>query len=230
MIIGTHGVASYPRFEVAARDARRSMTVNARMLLCLLPDFDQVSITVVGDAGEISTLAQEGDLVADLDQLQYGLGEGPGIDSARNAHPVVAADIQRDDRWQRYVPAASELGLRSQVATPLRWHDDKPLGVLNIYSTTHAQVAFAAPVVAEVMAAQVVSALAALREIEHLHSELADRAVLGQAIGLAMAWLQDDADRALNYLRSLAMQQQRTLNEVAEELVRTRRLPPVRPE
>lgn len=206
------------------------MTVNARMLLCLLPDFDQVSITLVDPVGEISTLAQDGDLVTDLDQLQYSLGEGPCIDSARSAQPVVAADIQRDYRWQRYVPAASELGLRSQVATPLRWHDDKPLGVLNLYSTTHSHVAFSAPVVAEVMAAQIVSALAALREIEHLHSELADRAVLGQAIGLVMAWLQDDSDRAMNYLRSLAMQQQRTLTEVAEELVRTRQLPPVRPE
>ena len=230
MIIGTHGVASYPRFELAARDARRSMTVNARMLLCLLPDFDQVSITLVDPAGEISTLAQAGDLVTDLDQLQYGLGEGPCIDSARGAHPVVAADIQRDTRWQRYIPAASELGLRSQVATPLRWEDDKPLGVLNMYSTTHSQVAFSAPVVAEVMAAQIVSALAALREIEHLHSELADRAVLGQAIGIVMAWLHDDADRAMNYLRSIAMQQQRTVTQVAEELVRTRQLPPVRPE
>ena len=223
-------MASFPGFEVAARDAQRSMAVNARMLLCLLPEFDQVSITVVDDAGETSTLAQAGDLVTDLDQLQYGLGEGPCIDSARGAHPVVAADIQRDNRWQRYVPAASELGLRSQLATPLRWHDDKPLGVLNIYSTTHAQIAFSAPVVADVMAAQVVSALAALREIEHLHSELAERAVHGQAIGLVMARLQGDADRAADYLRSVAMQQQRTLTEVAEELVRTRRLPPVRPE
>ncbi len=206
------------------------MTVNARMLLCLLPDFDQVSITVVDDNGDISTLAQAGDLVTDLDQLQYGLGEGPCIDSVRDANPVVAARIQRDDRWGRYVPAAAELGLRSQVATPLLWRDDKPLGVLNMYSTTHADVAFSAPVVAEVMAAQIVSALAGLREIEHLHRELADRAVLGQAIGLVMAWLQRDADHALDYVRSVATQQKRTLAEVADELVRTRQLPSVRPE
>lgn len=206
------------------------MTVNARMLLCLLPEFDQVSITVVDDAGGISTLARAGDLVTDLDQLQYGLGEGPCIDSARNAYPVVAANIQQDDRWQRYVPAATELGLRSQVATPLTWKDNRSLGVLNMYSTTHAQVGFSAPVVAEVMAAQIVSALAGVREIEHLHRELADRAVLGQAIGLVMAWLEDDADRASDYLRTVAVQQRRTLTEVAEELVRTRRRPSVRPE
>ena len=207
------------------------MTVNARMLLCLLPDFDQVSITVVDDdTGDISTLAQAGDLVTDLDQLQYGLGEGPCIDSVRDANPVVAARIQRDERWERYVPAASDLGLRSQVATPLLWHDDKPLGVLNMYSTTHADVGFSAPVVAEVMAAQIVSALAGLREVEHLHRELADRAVLGQAIGLVMAWLQVDADHASDYLRIVAKQQARPLAEVAHELVRTRRLPSVRPE
>ena len=223
-------IASYPRFELDPGDAQRSLTVNARMLLCLLPDFDQVSITVVDDAGGVSTLAQAGDLVTDLDQLQYGLGEGPSIDSLRAAYPVVAAHIQRDDRWRRYVPAASELGLRSQVATPLRWQDDKPLGALNMYSTTHARVGFSAPVVAEVMAAQIVSALVGLRELEHLHRALADRTVVGQAIGLVMAWLRVDADHASDYLGDVANRQNRELAELAEEMVRTRELPSVRPE
>lgn len=230
MSIDTQETASYPRFELEPRDAQRSLTVNARMLMCLLPDFDQVSITVVDDTGDISTLAQAGDLVTDLDQLQYGLGEGPSIDSLRNAYPVVAAHIQRDDRWRRYVPAASDLGLRSQVATPLRWRDDKPLGALNMYSTTHAQVGFSAPVVAEVMAAQIVNALAGLREIEHLHRALVNRTVIGQAIGLVMAWLQVDADHAFDYLRRVSMQRNRKLAEIAEVVVHTRELPSVRPE
>lgn len=228
MSLRQQGDPSQARFDRDAGDTQLSLTVLAKMLMCLLPEFDQVSVAVLDGTGGVSTWASAGDLVTELDRLQNGLDEGPGIDSLTRARTVVTADIGRDSRWPRYVAAAVELGLRSQVATPLRWRDGKVRGVLNAYSTTHSRVGFSAPVVAEVVATQVASALASFSEIESLDRALADRTVLAQASGLVMAWLPSDADHAFDYLRRVAVEQGRTPVQVAEELVRTRELPSVR--
>lgn len=141
--------------------------------MCLQPEFDQVSITVVDPAGGVSMWAQDGELAIALDRLQHDLGEGPCLDSMRSAECLVVPQIRHDDRWPRYGRAAADLGVKSQVSAPLRWHDEAPLGALNMYSTTDDHVGLTAPLVAQVLAAQVASALAGLREIETLHEELA---------------------------------------------------------
>lgn len=228
MGVQTQGVAPPARFDLDASDTKRSLTVSAKMLMCLLPEFDQVSVTVVDDVGGMTSWARAGDLVDDLDQLQYTLGEGPCFDTLRAARPVLASRIHRDDRWRHYVPAATRLGLRAQVATPVRWRDDTLLGALNMYSTTHAQIAFSAPLVAEVVAAQVASALAGFREITLLDRALAERTVIGQATGLVMGRLGMDADHAFEYLRHLSGKEDKGLVQVAEELVRTREFPSAR--
>src|SRR4051812_40845021 len=51
-------------------------------------------------------------------------------------HVVVAPRIHHDPRWPRDVPAAVELGLRSQLAVKLYLDDQGTLGGLNLYSTT----------------------------------------------------------------------------------------------
>lgn len=223
----THGAQL--SFDRDAGDTRRSLAVNAKILLCLLPEFDQVSITVLDDTGDVETWASDGDLVTDLDRLQRQLGEGPAIETLSRARTVVAPDIRRDDRWPRYVRAATQLGLRSQIAIPLRRRDDWLRGTLNTYSTTHAHIELSAPLVAQVVASQIVSVLASLREIERLDQALAERTVIGQACGLVMAGLLLDADHAFECLRSVAAHQDQTLVHVAEEVVRTRVLPSVRP-
>lgn len=51
------------------------------------------------------TRAVTGDLVWQLDRLQYALGEGPCVDTLRDAHVVVAARIRDDDRWPEPRPS-----------------------------------------------------------------------------------------------------------------------------
>ena len=59
------------------------------------------------------------------------------------------------------------------MSAPLRWRDEAPVGALNMYSTTDGHVSLTAPLVAQVLAAQVAGVLAGLHEIESLHEELA---------------------------------------------------------
>lgn len=230
MSVHTHEVASRSHSDLHLRDARRTLTVNAKLAMCLQPEFDQVSISVLGPTGDLSTWALDGELASTLDQLQYDLGEGPCHDSIRRADCLVVSHIRRDDRWRSYVPAAAALGLRSQISAPLRWRDDQPLGALNMYSTTHAELGITAPLVAEVLAAQIASALAGFREIHNLHSALEASTTVGLATGLVMARLEMDSDHASAYLRRVSMLRGQKLAEVADDLVRTRELPSLPPD
>lgn len=46
-----------------------------------LPGFDQIGISVMDRKGNVATRAATGDLVWTLDNLQYGLREGPCVDT-----------------------------------------------------------------------------------------------------------------------------------------------------
>ena len=56
-----------------------------RCTLDTVPGFDHVGISVTHGNGEIETLAGTGELVWELDSLQYALREGPCYESIRDA-------------------------------------------------------------------------------------------------------------------------------------------------
>ena len=55
-----------------------------------VPGFDHVGISLVHRDGTIETRSGTGQLVNDLDELQYGLGEGPCYESITDDRDVVA--------------------------------------------------------------------------------------------------------------------------------------------
>lgn len=201
------GVVPGPRADVEVSSSPVSLAGSARLVRCLLPDFDQVSVIVVDDAGTVSTLARAGDLVAELDQLQATLGEGPSIDCVRDDRPVLASHIRHAGHWRRYSAAAVALGVRSQVAAPLPQRQGRPVGALTMYSTTHTEIDITAPVVAGVVATQVGDALRDSRDIADLHGSLSGSAIIAQATWLVMALLGTDADGALAHLHRISAHQ-----------------------
>ena len=59
---------------------------------------------------------------AELDDLQFTLGEGPGVDAAASGELVLEPDLQAVpmQRWPVFTPAALELGVRAVFAVPLQ--------------------------------------------------------------------------------------------------------------
>ncbi|MWA07891.1 ANTAR domain-containing protein [Streptomyces sp. BA2] len=59
---------------------------------------------------------------ARLDDLQFTLGEGPGVDSAENGALYLVGDLQQDPgmRWPVFASEASAQGVRAVFAFPLR--------------------------------------------------------------------------------------------------------------
>jgi hypothetical protein len=59
---------------------------------------------------------------ARLDDLQFTLGQGPGVDAAASGELVLEADLEAlpPQRWPAFTPAALELGVRAVFAVPLQ--------------------------------------------------------------------------------------------------------------
>lgn len=184
-----------------------------------IPGFDQIGISTMHKDGKVQTMAATGDLVHELDTIQYTLGEGPCVDTLRDADVVVAPDIRRDRRWPRYVPAAVKLGLRSQLAVRLYLDDMGVLGGLNMYSTTLDVIDPIAESTAELFAAHAAIALGHARERETLNEALRSRKLIGQALGILMERYDMTEDRAFAFLVRVSSHSNVKLRDVAQQLV-----------
>jgi GAF domain-containing protein len=184
-----------------------------------IPGFDQVGISTLHKNGEVRTRAATGDLVYNLDEIQYTLMEGPCVDTLREAEVVTAPRIRDDQRWPRYVPAAVELGLRSQLGVKLYVDDEGTLGGLNLYSTTSEEIDPDAEGTAELFAAHAAIALSNMKERATLNEALATRTVIGQGIGILMERYTMSEDRAFAFLVRASSRSNIKLRDVAQGLV-----------
>ena len=184
-----------------------------------VPGFDHVGISTVERHGVVETRAATGDLVERLDMIQYGLGEGPCVDTLRGEDAVVAPHIAHDDRWPRYVPLAVEQGLRSQLAVRLYLDPEGTVGGLNLYSTTSEEVDDDAVGIAELFATHAAIAVGHATEWETLNEAMRTRKVIGQAIGIIMERFGVDEDRAFAYLIRTSSASNIKLRDVAQQLV-----------
>src|SRR4051812_48167188 len=127
-----------------ATDLQQALQYIVETVRTSLPGFDEVGISTVHH-GHVETRAATGQLVWDLDKLQYGLAEGPCVDAIFEAPMVEAPYTRHDQRWPNYVPRAVELGLMSQLAVKLYTDEDGTIGGLNIYSTSSETIDVQAP-------------------------------------------------------------------------------------
>ena len=169
-----------------------------------LPGFDQVGVSTIDRRGNIETRAQTGNLVKQLDDLQYSLGEGPCMDTLRDAQVVEAPEIRHDQRWPRYVPAAVELGLLSQLAVKLYLDDEGTLGGLNMYSTQSKDIDPEAITAADLFATHAALALGKVRALSSLNQALGSRETIGKALGVIMAKYNLDEQGAFGFLARLS--------------------------
>ncbi|HET6915129.1 MAG TPA: GAF and ANTAR domain-containing protein [Acidimicrobiales bacterium] len=186
-----------------------------------VPGFDQVGISTFDRHGNIATNASTGELVETLDSIQYTLGQGPCVDTLREAdvQVVTAPHIRHDQRWPRYVRAAVDAGLRSQLAVKLYLDDEGTLGSLNFYSTTADDIEPDADHIADLFAAHAAIALEHARERDTLNQALQSRKVIGQALGIVMERYEMNEDRAFQFLVRASSTSNTKLRDIAQELV-----------
>ena len=87
------------------------------------------------DGSALEPLLASAPAAAELDELQFTLGEGPSVDSITSGAPALEADLAAPGagrRWPAFAPAGAERGARAAFAFPVGVGAAK-VGVLSVY-------------------------------------------------------------------------------------------------
>jgi hypothetical protein len=104
-------------------------------LVCVasLPSVDGASLTLRADSSAQELLAASDAWTAELEEIQYTLGEGPGVDAFTSGRPVMISDlIAEESRWPAFAHAATSSGTGAAFAFPLQLGGIR-LGVLGLF-------------------------------------------------------------------------------------------------
>ena len=172
------------------------------------------------------TVASSDDLARAMDEVQYGQGTGPCLESLETGQIVSVPDLTAETRWDGYTAHALAHGVASSLSLPLT-ADGTSIGALNLYSGA-ARTFEAAAVLAQVtaLAAQGSAVLTVvLRQArqaqltDQLRESLTSRAVIDQAIGIIMAQQRCRASEAFGYLRTASQNRNRKLRDIAADVI-----------
>jgi len=164
------------------------------------------------------------------DELQYALGEGPCLDAIWHYDTVISANLAEEERWTTWAPrVAAELNIRSMLALRL-FTSTELVGGLNLYSKDVDAFDEDEAYTGTYLAAQIAVAVAEEQQTDSLRIGALNRTIIGQAQGILMERYKIDADQAFNVMRRVSQDNNIKLMRVADELVRTRRTPGIRPE
>jgi hypothetical protein len=162
-----------------------------------------------------------------IEQLQYELGEGPCVDAYRQDRPVSEPDLADAavPRWLAFTGPAVDAGARAVFGFPLQVGSVR-LGALNLYCDTPGPLTDEQHTDALLMAGIIASSLIVLQSGAppgHVASELEANAdfqyVVHQASGMVAAQLEITVGQALIRLRAYAFGNDRTLTDVARDVV-----------
>lgn len=175
--------------------------------------------------GRPLTVASTDALAAQVDEVQYGLDQGPCLHAMRTGTLVSIPDLASDQRWAAYAATALQHGIRSSLSLPLSGGSDT-VGAFNPYSLVTGSFGQAATRRAERFAQNASGALSiAIRLADHLaltdqlRASLATRAVIDQAIGVLMGQRRITAADAFAILRTTSQNRNIKLRAFAAQIV-----------
>jgi len=162
------------------------------------------------------------------DRLQSDLGEGPAHDAHRSGWPVLVEDLETDRTWPAFGPAAGAIGLRSMFAFPMR-RGSVRIGALSLSRRAASGLSEDQHADALVFARLALDLVLALQS-ENAPDELDERFIdstanttgIHQATGVVAVQLGVSVAAALSVLRAHAYAQERSLRDVADDVVARR--------
>jgi GAF domain-containing protein len=189
-----------------------------------IPGADGAGLTLL-EEDRSDTVVATASFVTEIDDVQYGMGQGPCISAAREARTVMSGSLGADSRWPRFGGTIARLGVHSVVSLPLITPDGV-VGAMNVYA--HAKNAFdyrsvelgeifAVPAAIAVQNAQVLARTQRL--VTQLRSALEVRGVIDRAIGIMMSRSGGTEQEALERLRALSQQEHHKLAVIARQIV-----------
>jgi GAF domain-containing protein len=162
---------------------------------------------------------------AQIEELQFTLGEGPCIDAYRRDEPVSEPDLSGSLRWVGFGPAAVEAGAAAVFGFPVRTGSAR-LGALNLYNDRPGPLSedqYRDALVLADVAAQIILAMQAGMPRGELAAELERGSdlhyVVHQAAGMVSIQLDVSVTHALIRLRAHAYGNERSVLDVSADVV-----------
>jgi hypothetical protein len=221
--------ARVDEFLGRARNAARSSHLGARLCdaSAALVGGGSAAIMLMGVSAQAASFGFSDGLAAELEELQFTLGEGPGFDAYASGTPSLAPQLgdPASHRWPAFAPVATRLGVGAAFGFPLRLGAIR-LGALDVYRAHPGELSaeqardavIAATVITEaVLALHAGSLPDQLPQAIELGQLL--RAEIHQAAGMVSEQLGIPVTDALIRLRAHAYAEDRPINKVAHEVV-----------
>lgn len=219
-----HALNSLAHLPTGQVDLKTSLTSVARLAVEAIPGADGAGLTLI-ERGHSDTIVATATFVAEIDAIQYGLGQGPCISAAATGGTVMSGSLGGDDRWTKFGAQVARLGVHSVLSLPLVTPGGV-VGAMNVYAhpkhafDDHASrlgELFAAPAAIAVQNAQV---LAQTRRLAaQLQDALINRATVDRAVGIFMSRSGVSEGEALERLRTLSQHEHQKLPVVAQQVV-----------
>jgi hypothetical protein len=183
-------------------------------------------IAVIGDGQHRGAVAVSDRAYGVVDDLQFSLGEGPSIAADASPGPVLEPDLALAvGQWPAFVPAALGHGVRAAFAFQLRV-GAVHLGVLSLYrdapgglDASDLRDAIALTHIATHLLLDLEADLGSGVIPERLAQIVDGRAHVHQATGMVAAQLHVDVATALIRLRAFAWCRDRSIADVAADVV-----------
>ncbi len=210
---------------VSARSVDDFLTELVRLAADVLIPPASCGVTMRRDGREL-TVASSDARAEQVDEVQYGEGDGPCLEALRSGRPVDVADLTTDPRWPAYRERAVAQGVRCSLSLPLVV-DGVTVGALNLYG-------FDTPGLFQdgqrdrvrtfVLQAEAALSLVLRQDQEHqvsdqLESALASRSTIDRALGIVMGQQRCSAEEAFALLRTQSQTTNTKLRDVAQALI-----------
>jgi GAF domain-containing protein len=228
------GVTAVPDFDRLIAAAAREMSADVstedtlglavRLATELVDGCDVAGVSVV-HKHRIDTPYATDEVLRLIDEEQFELNQGPCLDAIHTHETVNSNDLATDPRWPLWGPrVAEQADVHSCLCVRLFTTGDS-LGALNLYSRTTYGFDSLDVDHALALAAQVAVAFQGSEHQRNFDAGLANRTMIGQAVGIVMERYSLDPETAFRVLARLSSQLNIKLVEIARDLVTTGNLP-----
>jgi len=202
----------------------RTLTRVATLAVQAIPGAQGAGLTLLQQDRPQTVIATDA-FVHQVDEVQYGLGEGPCLSAVAAGRTFTSGNLGGEPMWPRFGPRVGRLGVHSALSLPLLVND-KPIGALNVYARPHDSFGPAATRMGEAFAAPAAVSVAnarALAQAERLVAQLSDalqsRTEIDQALGIVMSRTGGTSEQAFRQLRKQSQTRQVKVVDLAGELI-----------
>jgi GAF domain len=198
---------------------------------CRETGLNGAGVSMVSGSGSREPLHATDAVAAEVERLQFTLGEGPCVDARAHGSPILVGDICADGDpatrgWPVFRTEAARAGVRAIFAFPVRVGAVN-LGAVDMYRAAPGpldehQIGTALSSVDRVALSLLYASADDDYDQDHDQGFVSD-VLVHQAAGMVMIQLDSSIEEALVRLRATAYAEGRTVNELAADIIHRRR-------